>query len=232
VVLIGRFFLQVTQPSPLMVVPARVVLQQLQVYSTQLSAAGYPLDAPAEQLQQLLRTLQAFAADQQHQGDPAAASSSSAGHPSSTNSGNAVAAADPVATASTSSSMSEALGAVQQQLRQTGLALCCMAVPCLCNNTGCTNTGGPTELSLVSGRSCVWGLPSGPLLLPGLSVPALEAAQARVHCTGRCRHRSSSGQHELQLILSVLLLLRSAAVQLQGQMLLSLSSIVVQYSMV
>jgi hypothetical protein len=85
---------------------------------------------------------------------------------------------------SSSSKMDKALPAAMQQLRQTGLALCCMAVPCLCNSPGCTNISGPTELSLVSGRSCVWGLPCSPLLLPGLSVPALEAAQACVHCTG------------------------------------------------
>jgi hypothetical protein len=44
-----------------------------------------------------------------------------------------------------------------QQLQQAGLALCSLAVPCLCNNPGCANTTGPTELSLVSGRSCICG---------------------------------------------------------------------------
>jgi hypothetical protein len=53
--------------------------------------------------------------------------------------------------------MGGALPALLQQLQQTGLALCSMAVPCLCNNPRCTNTSGPTELSLVSGRSCVCG---------------------------------------------------------------------------
>ena len=42
-----------------------------------------------------------------------------------------------------------------QQLQQAGVALCSLAVPCLCNNLGCANTTGPTELSLVSGRSCI-----------------------------------------------------------------------------
>jgi hypothetical protein len=44
-----------------------------------------------------------------------------------------------------------------QQMRLTGQSLCYMAVPCLCNNPACTNISGPTELSLVSGRSCVCG---------------------------------------------------------------------------
>jgi hypothetical protein len=42
-----------------------------------------------------------------------------------------------------------------QLLQQAGVALCSLAVPCLCNNPGCANTTGPTELSLVSGRSCI-----------------------------------------------------------------------------
>jgi hypothetical protein len=42
-----------------------------------------------------------------------------------------------------------------QQLNQAGVALCSLAVPCMCNNPICTNTSGPTELSSVSGRSSV-----------------------------------------------------------------------------
>jgi hypothetical protein len=45
--------------------------------------------------------------------------------------------------------------AVTQQLRSAGLALCAFAVPCLCNNPDCVNMSGPTELGLVSGRSCL-----------------------------------------------------------------------------
>jgi hypothetical protein len=65
--------------------------------------------------------------------------------------------------ASSSSSTDGALtaAAVQLQLQQAGLALCSMAVPCLCNNPVCTNTSGPTELSLVSGRSSARGACGG-----------------------------------------------------------------------
>jgi hypothetical protein len=45
--------------------------------------------------------------------------------------------------------------AAAQQLRSTGLALCSFAVPCMCNNPGCTSMVGLTELASVSGRSCI-----------------------------------------------------------------------------
>jgi hypothetical protein len=44
-----------------------------------------------------------------------------------------------------------------QQLRSTGLALCSFAVPCMCNNPGCTSMAGLSELAAVSGRSCICG---------------------------------------------------------------------------
>ena len=44
-----------------------------------------------------------------------------------------------------------------QQLQAAGSALCSFAVPCLCNSPVCTNLYGSTELSLVSGRSCLCG---------------------------------------------------------------------------
>jgi hypothetical protein len=42
-----------------------------------------------------------------------------------------------------------------QQLHSTGLALCSFAVPCMCNNPGCTSMAGLSELAAVSGRSCI-----------------------------------------------------------------------------
>jgi hypothetical protein len=45
--------------------------------------------------------------------------------------------------------------AAAQQLHSTGLALCSFAVPCMCNNPGCTSMPGLSELAAVSGRSCI-----------------------------------------------------------------------------
>jgi hypothetical protein len=42
-----------------------------------------------------------------------------------------------------------------KQLQSTGLALCSFAVPCMCNNPGCTSMAGLSELAAVSGRSCI-----------------------------------------------------------------------------
>jgi hypothetical protein len=54
-----------------------------------------------------------------------------------------------------SSSDTSALLAAAQQLQSTGLALCSFAVPCMCNNLGCTNMAGLSELVSVSRRSCI-----------------------------------------------------------------------------
>jgi hypothetical protein len=50
---------------------------------------------------------------------------------------------------------SAALLAAAQQLQATGLALYSFAVPCVCNNPGCTSIMGLSELASVSGRSCI-----------------------------------------------------------------------------
>ena len=42
-----------------------------------------------------------------------------------------------------------------QQLQALGGVLSTLPVPCACNNPGCTNMLGPTELASVSGRSCI-----------------------------------------------------------------------------
>jgi uncharacterized membrane protein YgcG len=47
------------------------------------------------------------------------------------------------------------LAALVQQLRMTGRMLCGIAVPHFCNNAACGNLSGPTEVRLVSGRSCL-----------------------------------------------------------------------------
>jgi hypothetical protein len=47
------------------------------------------------------------------------------------------------------------LAALVQQLQQTGAMLNSIAVPNFCNNRACANLSGPTEVRLVSGRSCV-----------------------------------------------------------------------------
>jgi hypothetical protein len=50
-----------------------------------------------------------------------------------------------------------ALPAAAQLLQATWLALCSFAVPCMCNNPGCTSMAGLSELAAVSGRSCICG---------------------------------------------------------------------------
>ena len=47
--------------------------------------------------------------------------------------------------------------AAAQQLWSIGLALCSFAVPCMCNNPGCTSMAVMSELASVSGRSCICG---------------------------------------------------------------------------
>jgi hypothetical protein len=47
------------------------------------------------------------------------------------------------------------LAALVQQLRATGGMLSSIAVPSFCNNPACGNVSGPTEVQLVSGRSCM-----------------------------------------------------------------------------
>ena len=47
------------------------------------------------------------------------------------------------------------LAALVQQLQATGLMLSSIAVPHFCNNPACVNISGPTEVQLVSGRSCI-----------------------------------------------------------------------------
>jgi hypothetical protein len=47
------------------------------------------------------------------------------------------------------------LTALVQQLRGTGGMLTSIAVPSFCNNPACGNVSGPTEVQLVSGRSCM-----------------------------------------------------------------------------
>jgi hypothetical protein len=47
------------------------------------------------------------------------------------------------------------LAALVQQLQVTGRMLCGIAVPHFCNNLACGNISGPTEVRLVSGRSCL-----------------------------------------------------------------------------
>jgi hypothetical protein len=47
------------------------------------------------------------------------------------------------------------LAALVQRLQVTGRMLCSIAVPHFCNNLACGNISGPTEVRLVSGRSCL-----------------------------------------------------------------------------
>ena len=42
-----------------------------------------------------------------------------------------------------------------QQLQATGVLLSSIAVPHFCNTPACGNISGPTEVQLVSGRSCI-----------------------------------------------------------------------------
>jgi hypothetical protein len=97
----------------------------------ELAAAGYPSGAVLQQLQQLL-------AAQEVQSVPFGISSG-------------------VTSILGQQAFINVVSTPLKQLRQAGLALCSLAVPCLCNNPGCANTTGPTELSTVSGRSCICG---------------------------------------------------------------------------
>jgi predicted small secreted protein len=47
------------------------------------------------------------------------------------------------------------LAVLVQQLQATGAMLCNIAVPHFCNNAACRDISGPTEVRLVSLRSCV-----------------------------------------------------------------------------
>jgi small-conductance mechanosensitive channel len=47
------------------------------------------------------------------------------------------------------------LAALVQQLQATGVMLSSIAVPQFCNNPACVNISGPSEIQLVSGRSCI-----------------------------------------------------------------------------
>ena len=47
------------------------------------------------------------------------------------------------------------LAALVQQLQASGMMLSSIAVPHFCNNPACVNISGPTEVQLVSGRSCI-----------------------------------------------------------------------------
>jgi hypothetical protein len=47
------------------------------------------------------------------------------------------------------------LAAMVQQLQATGAMLGSIAVPHFCNNPACANLSGPTDVRLVSGRSCI-----------------------------------------------------------------------------
>ena len=44
---------------------------------------------------------------------------------------------------------------VVQQLRATGVMLSSIAVPHFCNAAACANISGPSDVALVSGRSCL-----------------------------------------------------------------------------
>jgi hypothetical protein len=48
-----------------------------------------------------------------------------------------------------------ALAKIAQQLHANGVMLCSIAVPHFCNNAACVNVSGPTDVQLVSGRSCL-----------------------------------------------------------------------------
>jgi hypothetical protein len=47
------------------------------------------------------------------------------------------------------------LAVLVQHLHATGMMLSSIAVPISCNNTACVSVIGPTEVQLVSGRSCI-----------------------------------------------------------------------------
>jgi hypothetical protein len=57
----------------------------------------------------------------------------------------------------TSSGVRAIVQAAAQQLQSLGAALCSFAVPCMCNNPGCTSMVGLSELAAVSGHSCICG---------------------------------------------------------------------------
>jgi hypothetical protein len=52
-------------------------------------------------------------------------------------------------------SVGESLTTLVKQLQATGGMLCNIAVPHFCNNPACRIISGPTEVQLVSGRSCI-----------------------------------------------------------------------------
>jgi hypothetical protein len=138
----------------------------LQEYSAQLAAAGYSLEPVLQQLQQLQDALKCMTADSdaasssmsaEQAPPPPGGSSSSSSTAAATGSDSVAAVGNSSNSAAATSSITQkhALSVALQELEQAGLALCSLAVPCMCNNPGCSNTSGPTEMSLVSGRSSV-----------------------------------------------------------------------------
>jgi hypothetical protein len=106
------------------------VQQWLEASSTheQLLAAGYAPQALPQQLQQVVAALQAVR-------------------------GGAVKMQPDSACCSVEA---ECVLAAAHQMQAVGRALCSFAVPCMCTNPACEKLSGPTELGLVSGRSCIF----------------------------------------------------------------------------
>ena len=106
----------------------KVVAGWLQVFEPQLSAAGYPMQPVLQQMQGL--TGAANAVEQ------------------------AVGPGQGMAHALTATAVA-AVTELVQCLRAVGAAAGVIPVPDFCNNGGCVNVCGPSEVLLVSGRSCI-----------------------------------------------------------------------------
>jgi hypothetical protein len=67
-----------------------------------------------------------------------------------------------------------------QQLQETGVLLSSIAVPHFCNNPGCDNLAGPSDVQLVSGRSCL----------------CAGCLTARYYCSRSCCQKQHWKQHK------------------------------------
>ena len=131
----ARVLLQVWGSKLSMAGPLKGVSKWLEVNGKGLCAAGYDVQGVCEQLGMLQEQWQTAceAVEWQEAGEEAA-----------------------IAAAAAAEVVNDLVGEVSQVLRAFGAAVSsALPVPHFCNNPGCRNVSGDSEVALVSGRSCI-----------------------------------------------------------------------------
>jgi hypothetical protein len=106
----------------------QAVVRWLEVFAPKLSSAGYPMEPLLQQMQVLVEAADAVT--------------------------QAVLPGLGMANPPTATAVA-AVGGLVQCLRAVGAAAAVIPVPDFCNNSSCVNVCGPSEVLLVSGRSCI-----------------------------------------------------------------------------